>query len=142
MAATKTKAPRRATKPFKAKVHLTLRYILRFHPDGEFEAECIDAGATGLGETQLEALQDLIINLQALYEFAESDNLKMTAPAHVEDEKLYAKLAARQPVDPTVIGYSLVQCVEMVPTAASKGKSMPKRKGAKDCFSWRLGALA
>lgn len=125
MAATKTKTPRRAAKPFKVKVHHSLRYILWFHPDGEFEAECIDAGATGLGETQMEALQDLITNLQALYEFAVGDNLKMTAPAHVEDEKLYAKLAARQPVDPNVIGYGVVQCVEMVPTAAGKGKSTP-----------------
>lgn len=117
----------RAAKPFKVKVHQTLRYILWFHQDDdEYEAECIDAGATGLGATQQEALQDLITNLDALYQFSNESKLSMLVPACPEDEQLYSRLSARQSVDPSVLGYGVVQLVEVIPAnSAKKGRRHP-----------------
>ncbi|MBZ0135102.1 MAG: hypothetical protein K8I27_01865 [Planctomycetes bacterium] len=116
-------------KQFKIKVHLSLRYILRFHSDdAEFEAECIDAGATGLGATQQEALQDLIVNLNATHQVAVEHNLTMLTPARPEDESLYAKLAARQPVEPSVLGYGVIQHVEFLPAAADRKAKKPAQR--------------
>ena len=108
-------------KPFTVKVHLSLRYILRFHSDdSEFEAECIDAGATGLGTTQQEALQDLIINLEALYKFSCEDGVNMFTEATNDDVRTYARVAGRLAVDSSVFGYGVVQHVEMIPVKRSK----------------------
>lgn len=111
-------------KRFKIKVHLSLRYILRFHSDdAEFEAECIDAGATGLGATQQEALQDLIVNLNALYKYTSEEGGEMLTEATEEDERTYARLAGRQKVDPSVLGYGVVRLVELIPAGQPKAEA-------------------
>ncbi|MCA8914654.1 MAG: hypothetical protein KDB90_04510 [Planctomycetes bacterium] len=114
----------RQAKSFKIKVHLSLRYILRFHSDdAEFEAECIDAGATGLGSSQQEALQDLIINLNALHKFTSEAGGEMLTEATDDDERTYARLAARQAVDPSVLGYGVVRLVELIPAGQPKSEA-------------------
>ncbi|MCA8910181.1 MAG: hypothetical protein KDB82_00630 [Planctomycetes bacterium] len=114
----------RQAKRFKIKVHLSLRYILRFHQDdAEFEAECIDAATTGLGATQQEALQDLIINLNALHKFSSEEGGNMLTEATKDDERTYARLAAGQPVDPSVLGYGVVRLVELIPAGQPKAES-------------------
>ena len=118
----------RQAKPFKVKVHETLRYIMRLTEEG-YEAWCIDAGAVGVGDTQQEAFQDLIVNLEALYKYASEEGLKWLATASDEEERLYARLAARQPVDPAVLGFGVVQRVEIVPTAAGKKLKLPSPAG-------------
>ena len=114
----------RQAKSFKIKVHLSLRYILRFHSDdAEFEAECIDAGATGLGSSQQAALQDLIINLNALHKFTSEAGGEMLTEATDDDERTYARLAARQAVDPSVLGYGVVRLVELIPAGQPKSEA-------------------
>jgi hypothetical protein len=114
-----TKKPIR--KPFKIKVHLALRYILRFHQeDGEYEAWCIDAGAVGLGDTQQAALQDLITNLEVSYEQAEQSGHTILTTAREDEERLFAQLAGQQIIEPSVLGYGVIRQLEIVPAGGAK----------------------
>lgn len=105
----------------KANTHMSLRYIMRLTEDG-YEAWCVDAGAVGIGDTQLESLGDLIVNLEALYRFTVESGHTMLTTATEDEERLIARMAGGQTVDPDVLGYGVVRLVETKPAAKGKGQ--------------------
>lgn len=86
-----------------------LRYLIRRSEDG-FEAECIDAGATGLGETELDALQSLIESLEALHACATEQRKPMLCAPRPEDEQAFLQIiSGGNPEDPELVGCGLLQ---------------------------------
>jgi hypothetical protein len=128
MPATKKPGKRPAKRPFKVKVHMSLRYIMRLTEDG-YEAWCVDAGAVGIGDNQQESLDDLITNLEALHKFSSENGGNMLTVASEEEERLIARMAGGQPVEPEVLGYGVVRLVEVMPTAQGVKQGLPSPSG-------------
>jgi hypothetical protein len=76
------------TNPGKAKSHLAVRFVIRVGDD-EFTAECLDAGAIGIGQTKSEAIRELIDALEALFE---EHGAAMKVPPTARDAELLRRL--------------------------------------------------
>jgi hypothetical protein len=106
----------RQLRAFKTKVFISLRTIVRLTQDG-YEAECIDAGAVGLGETQDEALRELCSSLEELYLASGKD---MRVAASKEDEKVFGLLAAHQQTgDPSIVSFCTLQRIQITAIGAT-----------------------
>lgn len=83
--------PAKAARAAKTKALLSLRFIIRRSDDG-FVAECIDAGAAGIGASRREAINELTESLEALY--IDSGAAMKVSPVPSE-EKLFRHLEKR-----------------------------------------------
>ncbi|MCF6228441.1 MAG: hypothetical protein L3J82_07265 [Planctomycetes bacterium] len=107
---------------FSTKIILELRNIVQLTEDG-YVAECIDAGAAGVGETEIEALQDLVINLNALYDAV---GKRMKVEPRSDDLELYASLMSRQRTKKSadVVSWGTLSRIQVLPTALGKRKNI------------------
>jgi hypothetical protein len=93
------------------KTRISLRFIIRISDDG-LVAECLDAGAIGIGDTKREAIQDMIESLEVLFQ---EHGEAMKVPATEADEATYRILQRRQP-DPALADIVAWGCTERVST--------------------------
>jgi len=101
------------------RTRISLRFIIRKSDDG-LVAECLDAGAIGIGDTKRAAIQEMIESLEVL--FAEHGQA-MKVPAREEDEIAYRTLQRRLP-DPSladVVGWGYTERVSTV--GATRGEA-------------------
>jgi hypothetical protein len=97
------------------KTRISLRFIIRNSEDG-LVAECLDAGAIGIGDTKRAAIQDMIESLEVLFQ---EHGEAMKVPATEADESTYRLLQRRQP-DPALADIVAWGCTERVFTTGSE----------------------
>lgn len=83
------------------------RWNVRFiiYKRGEsFEAECLDASAVGVGDSPLDAMDDLVAMLNTMAVLAHNSGASLTVEIDPEDLDLYRKLESGK-VSDDIAGY-------------------------------------
>lgn len=91
---------------------LSFRFVIRDSTDG-LVAECLDAGAIGIGATKAEAISDMIKALEVLY--AEHGKA-MKVPALKKDEAVFHCLEQGKPLpatDKSVVAWGRAELVAL-----------------------------
>ena|SRR5690606_10383407 len=111
------------------------RYFLRLADDGKFLADCIDAGALGVGDTPEEALMDLIKGLEALYQSAKKQHRKMNVKAREEDERLFGQAVAGAKLDKSMLAYGVMRRLAVGGATGTRSKAGRRVKPKATRFS-------
>jgi hypothetical protein len=104
-------------KPDAATLAIELRFVVRTSEDG-FVAECLDAGAVGIGATKADAIREMMVVLESLYAACGE---QMKGKAIEEDEQLFARLEKGEPPGPAdndVVAWGRTERVSII---AAKG---------------------
>lgn len=68
-----------------------VRFIV-YEREGEYEAECLDASAVGIGKSPFEAIDDLVAMLNTMAVFAHESGSSLIAEATPDDDELFNRL--------------------------------------------------
>jgi hypothetical protein len=82
--------------------------------DGEWQLEAINAGAVAIGRSRVEAEQELVRMLTALYHVALEDGVPMTHEPHEEDALAFDTLQELHPEEGRVLRESQEMILEFV----------------------------
>jgi hypothetical protein len=87
---------------------LSVRFVIRDTSDG-LVAECLDAGAIGIGETKSEAIAEMMDALEALFD---EHGKAMKVAATARDEEMFRRLEASHPTrgaDSNIVAWGRVE---------------------------------